>query len=63
MVVKSRNAGAKKAGKVKVGKLKLNKETVRNLSKHQGKEIKGGQAKNSRGRANCTDFGCAILAN
>ena len=42
---KTAQAGAgKNKGRVKVGKLKLNKETVRDLSKHEGKDIRGGQA-------------------
>ena len=42
MVTKSRNAGAKK-GKVKVGKLNLKKETVKNLSGSEKRNVKGGQ--------------------
>jgi hypothetical protein len=42
MVTKSKQTGAKKKGRVKVGKLKLKKETVRELSSRQEKQIKGG---------------------
>ena len=41
MVTKSKGAGAKKKGKVKVGKLKLNKETVKDLTTEEKKQIKG----------------------
>jgi hypothetical protein len=42
MVTKSKQTAAKKKGSVKVGKLKLKKETVRELSSRQEKQIKGG---------------------
>jgi hypothetical protein len=42
MVTKSRGADAKK-GKVKVGKLNLKKETVKNLTGSEKKNVKGGQ--------------------
>ena len=38
MVTKSEKTVVKK-GRAKVGKLKLNKETVRDLAKHEGKDI------------------------
>ena len=41
MVTKSQGKSAKK-GKVKVGKLKLKKETVKNLSAADKKEVRGG---------------------
>ncbi len=41
MVTKSKATGAKKKGRVKVGKLKLKKETVKELSTRQEKQIKG----------------------
>jgi len=48
MVVKSKNktTGEKeqKKGRVKVGKLKVNKETVKDLTPSEEKEIQGGQA-------------------
>ncbi len=40
MVTKSKKTGAKK-GTVKVGKLKLNRETVKDLSTEEKKQIKG----------------------
>ena len=40
MVTKSKKTGEKK-GRIKVGKLKLNKETVKNLSATDQKQIKG----------------------
>ena len=40
MVTKSK--AAQKSGKVKVGKLKLNRETVKDLSGRERKEVKGG---------------------
>jgi len=44
MVTKKKTPGtsAKGKGSVKVGKLKINKETVKDLSEHEVKEIKGG---------------------
>ena len=42
MVTKSQNTGEKKKGKVKVGKLKVNKETFKNLSGAEQKEVRGG---------------------
>ena len=41
MVTKSKKAGTKK-GRVRVGKLKLNKETVKDLTPGDVKQIKGG---------------------
>jgi hypothetical protein len=41
MVTRSKKAGAKKS-RVRVGKLKLNKETVKNLSGNQQRDVKGG---------------------
>jgi hypothetical protein len=41
MVTKNQ-ATAKKRGKIKVGKLKVNKETVKDLSKQEGRGIKAG---------------------
>lgn len=40
MVTKTKTG--KKKGKVKVGKLKVNKETVKDLTGNQQKEIRGG---------------------
>ncbi len=42
MVTKPKKAGGTKKGRVKVGKLKLNKETVKDLSASQQKQVKGG---------------------
>ena len=42
MVTKSKSKTSEKKGKVKVGKLKLNKETVKELSTGERKEIRGG---------------------
>jgi hypothetical protein len=44
MVTKSQGKSTKK-GKVKVGKLKLKKETVKNLSAADKKEVRGGLGK------------------
>jgi natural product precursor len=41
MVTKSKTDGTKK-GRIKVGKLKLNKETVKDLTSKEAKQIKGG---------------------
>jgi len=41
MVTKSKKATTKK-GRVNVGKLKLNKETVKDLTGGEGKQVKGG---------------------
>ena len=63
----SKKAGAKK-GKVKVGKLKLNRETVKNLTTEEKKQIKGkaagfvqAQPKNATIATccNCSYSGCA----
>lgn len=59
MVAKSKKTGAKK-GRVKVGKLKLNKETVRDLSKHEGKDIMGGRANKSFIPGDCPQPKAAI---
>lgn len=48
MVTRAKNTGAKK-GKVKVGKLKLNKETVKDLTSSERKQIKGGGIKSRNG--------------
>ena len=56
MVTKPKVTSTKKKGQVKVRKLNLQKETVRELSKQEGKEIKGGQCvvgKNSATAAFC----------
>jgi len=43
MVAKKKRTGtAAKKGRVRVGNLKLNKETVKNLSGSERKQIKGG---------------------
>jgi hypothetical protein len=42
MVTKPKQTSAKKKGRAKVGKLTLKKETVRELSSSQRKQIKGG---------------------
>ena len=42
MVTKSRSAGTKKKSTVKVGKLKVTKETVKDLSGVERKNVKGG---------------------
>ena len=48
MVTKSKRTSEKKGpkGRVKVGKLRLNKETVKGLSSHEQKQIKGGRRDN-----------------
>ncbi len=47
MVTKKRTKVSQKKARVKVGKLKLNKETIRNLTGGQQKEIKGGRIINN----------------
>ena len=44
MVTKKKSTGKQKAirGRVKVGKLQLNKETIKDLTGSQRKQIKGG---------------------
>lgn len=63
----SKKTGAKK-GRVKVGKLKLNRETVKNLTSEEKKQIKGKaagivkvQPKNATIATccNCSYSGCA----
>ena len=57
MVTKSKDAGAKKIGKVKVGKLKLNKETVKDLTTEEKKQIKGKLAAGANADARATGSG------
>lgn len=45
-MVTSKIKSGQKKGKVKVGKLKLNKETVKDLTDSERKQIKGGQISN-----------------
>ena len=55
MVTKSKKQGTtEKKRKVKVGELKLNKETVKDLTGGQQKQIKGGKRKGNM----CTDTSC-----
>lgn len=61
MVTKNQTA-AKKRGKIKVGELKLNKETVRDLSKQERKDIKGGQLSLSRAADGCVSVFTCVLA-
>ena len=42
MVTKSKKSSIAKRGRVKVGKLKLNKETVKDLTGKEKKQIKAG---------------------
>ena len=54
MVTKSKPAaGKKETDRVKIGKLKLNKETIKNLSGKEAKEIKGGKPKPIPLTGNC----------
>ncbi len=39
----TKNKAGQKSGKVKLGKLKVNKETVKNLSPSDKKQIRGGR--------------------
>ena len=41
MITKSKNTGEKK-GKIEVGKLKLEKQTVKDLTAGEKKQVKGG---------------------
>lgn len=55
MVTKSKDTGVKKKGKVKVDKLNLNKETVKDLTSREKKEIKGAApARDTLATALCT---------
>lgn len=42
MVTKNKNTPEEKKGRVKVDKLQVNKETVKNLSEKDAKDVKGG---------------------
>ena len=57
MVAKTKTKGSQKKGKVKVGKLQLNKETVKDLTGGQKKQLRGGLA-----RQNKTDDTCLVIA-
>jgi hypothetical protein len=56
MVTKKRSASTKEAkkGRVKVGKLKLNKETVKNLTDKDQRQLKGGVRARPNGTTQCT---------
>ena len=56
MVTKKKNASSKEAKKsrVKVSKLKLNKETVKNLTNRDQKQLKGGARPRINGSTACT---------
>jgi len=56
MVTKKKSASSKEAKKsrVKVSKLKLNKETVKNLTNRDQKQLKGGARPRINGSTACT---------
>lgn len=54
MVTKTKAKGVKKEGRAKVGKLTLKKETVKELSTSQKKQIKGG------GQEQVLTIGCTL---
>ena len=56
MVAKTKTKGSQKKGKVKVGKLQLNKETVKELTGGEKKQLRGGVRKNQ------TDATCLVIA-
>ena len=56
-----KNKTGEKRGKVEVGKLKLKKETVKDLTYRQQKEIKGGQA-NTAATCECVGTVCTRRA-
>jgi hypothetical protein len=62
MVSKKKNANDKQETKarVKVGKLQLNKETLRDLTAAEHKQVKGGQnpPANDTERVTCSCGGC-----
>jgi len=43
MIMVDKSSKSTSGGKVKVGKMKLNKETVKDLSAAEKKQVKGGQ--------------------
>ncbi len=57
MVAKTKTKASQKKNKVKIGKLKLNKETVKELTGGQKKQLRGGAA-----RQNKTDDTCLVIA-
>jgi hypothetical protein len=61
MVIKSKKQTKKqsKGSRVKVGKLELNKETVKNLTRTERKQIKGGQA--ARTNFSCPNTLCISI--
>ena len=58
MVTKSKKDGAKK-GRIKVGKLKVNKETVKDLTGAQKKNVRGGAIR--EGKKPTEVLGCSVL--
>ena len=56
MVTKKKSTSTKggKKGRVKVSKLTLNKETVKNLTNRDQKQLKGGARPRINGSTNCT---------